>query len=116
MRAMLFLLLMLAIIFAISMKENAVFPYWQGRLPQITTCLKEGRFRDAVAAAVDATIHEKERLFNRASEPRGEVPTRRVPELQDYAPASEDHAPAIEERAPAIEDTTGRAESVLVIE
>ncbi len=109
MRAMLLLLLMLAIIFAISMKENAVFPYWQGRLPQITTCLKEGRIRDAIAAAVDASITEKERLFNRVSEPRGETPTRRVPELQDYAPATED-------RAPAPEDTTGRAESVLVIE
>ncbi|MFH1689199.1 MAG: hypothetical protein ABIE42_03045 [Candidatus Eisenbacteria bacterium] len=106
---MLLLLLMIAILAAISMKESAVFPYWQGRLPHIATCIKEGRIRDAVSAAVKATTHGEERLFNQQSEPRGEVPTRQVPGLKDYAPSSED-------RAPAPKDTIPRGESILTIE
>ena len=99
MRALLLLLLMIAVLAAVSMQESAVFPYWQGRLPQITTCLKEGRIKDAIAVAVKARLHEDERIFNQESEPRGEVPTRYVPELQDYAPASEKSTPASGERA-----------------
>ena len=112
MRAMLLLLLLLAIAAFLSFQETDIGPYWQGRLPGVKTALKEGRFRDAIAAAAASDPLETKRLFNQKSTPLGEVP-RIVPEgLAQYAPGARDTASGSEQPA----DSTPTPEPVLEVE
>ena len=111
-KAMLLLLLLLAIVAFFSFQETDVGPYWKGRLPGVRTALKEGRFRDAITAAAAADPLETKRLFNQNSTPLGEVPRIVPKELAQYAPGARDTASSTEQPA----DSTPIPESVLEIE
>jgi hypothetical protein len=52
MRAVLVLLLLLAAVVFASYYSSALRPYWEGRLPQVIACLREGEFREAASAMV----------------------------------------------------------------
>lgn len=112
MRAMLLLLLLLAIVAFLSFQETDIGPYWRGRMPGVKTALKEGRFRDAITAAAAADPLETKRLFNQKSTPLGESP-RIVPEgLAQYAPGARDTTSTTEQPT----DSAPTPEPVLEIE
>jgi hypothetical protein len=52
MRAVLLLLLLLAVVLFASFYGSALRPYWEERLPQVVACLREGEFREAASAMV----------------------------------------------------------------
>ena len=104
MRAMILLVLLLALIALFSFHEPLA-PYWKSRFPAVMSCLDEGRYSDALAAAMTGTPPGEESPYWEKSEPLGEVA--RVEEAapgEDTAPAEEaarrgDTAPE-EERTP----------------
>ena len=53
MRAILFLLLVLAVVAFVSLYDSALRPYWTDRLPRVTSHLSDGEFREAASAMVD---------------------------------------------------------------
>jgi hypothetical protein len=53
MKAMLFLLLILAVIVFVSFYGSSLRPYWEERLPRVASHLGEGDFREAASAMVD---------------------------------------------------------------
>lgn len=53
MRAILFLLLVLAVVAFVSLYESALRPYWTARMPRVTSHLSDGEFREAASAMVD---------------------------------------------------------------
>jgi hypothetical protein len=53
MRALLLLLLVLAVIVFVSFYGDALRPYWEGRLPRVASHLGRGDFREAASAMVD---------------------------------------------------------------
>lgn len=53
MRAILYLLLLLAVVTFVSFYQSALRPYWRERLPRVTAHLSDGEFREAASAAVD---------------------------------------------------------------
>lgn len=52
MRALLLIILLLAVVTIVSLYEPALVPYWGERMPTVLSSLSEGRFRDALSAAV----------------------------------------------------------------
>jgi len=53
MRAVLFLLLFLAVIVFVSFYGSSLRPYWEERLPRVASHLGEGEFHEAASAMVD---------------------------------------------------------------
>ena len=53
MRAILVLLLILAAIVFVSFYGSSLRPYWEDRLPRVTSHLSDGEFREAASAMVD---------------------------------------------------------------
>jgi hypothetical protein len=53
MRAVLFLLLILAVIVFLSFYGSSLRPYWEGRLPRVVSHLGDGALRDAARAMVE---------------------------------------------------------------
>jgi hypothetical protein len=51
-RALLFIVLMLAVLTLVSLYKPALVPYWGDRMPDVLSELREGHFRDALSAAV----------------------------------------------------------------
>lgn len=58
MRAILFLLLILAVIVFVSFYGSALRPYWEERLPRVVSRLGEGEFREAASAMVEDEVDE----------------------------------------------------------
>jgi len=83
MRAMLLLVLLLALIALFSLHEPLA-PFWKSRLPGVMACLDEGRYRDAWEAATvgDPPGTKSDRWAK--SEPLGEAAP------VDEPPAEED--------------------------
>jgi hypothetical protein len=59
MRAILFLLLILAAIVFASFYGSALRPYWEERLPRVVSLVGEGEFREAASAMVDEDAEER---------------------------------------------------------
>jgi hypothetical protein len=72
-RAMLLLVLLLALIALFSFYEP-LRPYWEERLPAVVKCLNEGRYSDAWAAATAGEPPGARSNFWKKSEPLGERP------------------------------------------
>ena len=103
MRALTLLVLLLAVLALFSFYEPLA-PYWKDRFPAVMSCLDEGRYSDALAAAMTGTPPGEKSPYWKKSEPLGEVAR-----VEKAAPG-EDIAPA-EEAAPAAEPTpVGTAE------
>lgn len=89
MRAMVLLVLLLALIAFVSFRESLV-PYWQARLPAVMSCLDEGRFGDALDAAMAADPPGAKRVGRAKSEPLGEDAPHMPPgSLPARAPAAD---------------------------
>jgi len=89
---MILLVLLLALIALFSYHEP-LRPYWEQRFPAIMSCLDEGRYRDAWAAATTGDPPGTESPYWRKSEPLGERASAE-PAPADPAPAdSTDAAP-----------------------
>jgi hypothetical protein len=71
MRAMILLVLLLALIALFSFHEP-LRPYWESRFPAVAQCLNEGRYRDAWAAATAADPPGTPSPYWQKSEPLGE--------------------------------------------
>ena len=97
MRAMLLLVLLLALIALFSFHEPLV-PFWKERLPEVMTCLDEGRYRDAweAATAGDPPGTKSDRWLK--SEPLGEAAPAEEsePTAPDAAPPQEGETPVPE--------------------
>ncbi len=72
MRAMVLLVLLLAILALFSFYEPLA-PYWKSRFPAVMACLDEGRYSDALAAAMTGTPPGEESPYWKKSEPLGEA-------------------------------------------
>lgn len=73
MRALLFLLLILAVIVFVSFFGDALRPYWEGRLPRVASHLGRGEFHEAASAMVDE--HEDARAPSMVVETSAGEPT-----------------------------------------
>ncbi len=72
MRAMLLLVLLLAVLALFSFYEPLT-PYWKNRFPAVMSCLDEGRYKDALAAAMVGDVPGDDTEYWEKSEPLGEV-------------------------------------------
>jgi hypothetical protein len=71
-RALILLVLLLALIALFSFHEPLT-PYWKNRFPAIMSCLDEGRFSDALAAAMAGNVPSEKGTRWSKSEPLGEA-------------------------------------------
>ena len=71
MRAILLLVLLLAVLALFSFYEPLT-PYWKSRLPAVMSCLDEGRYKDALAAAMVGDVPGDDTEYWEKSEPLGE--------------------------------------------
>jgi hypothetical protein len=78
MRAMMLLVLLLALIALFSFYEP-LRPYWEQRFPAIMECLNEGRYRDAWAAATAGEPSGTKSPYWHKSEPLGEPAPEKAP-------------------------------------
>ena len=89
MRAMLLLVLLLVLMALFSFHEPLA-PYWKSRFPAVMSCLDEGRYRDALTAAMTGTPPGEESPYWEKSEPLGEAgPVAQPAPGEDVAPAEE---------------------------
>ena len=72
MRAMLLLVLLLAILALFSFYEPLA-PYWKVRFSAVMACLDEGRYSDALEAAMAGDAPGDDTKYWEKSEPLGEV-------------------------------------------
>ena len=72
MRAILLLVLLLAVMALFSFYEP-LMPYWKNRFPAVMECLDEGRYSDALAAAMVGDVPGDDTEYWQRSEPLGEV-------------------------------------------
>jgi hypothetical protein len=96
MRALILLVLLLALIALFSFHEP-LRPYWEQRLPAVMECLDEGRYRDAWEVATSGNPPGTESPYWQKSEPLGEA-------APDAGQVGEQDAPdslALEGRIPA---------------
>ena len=101
MRAMVLLVFLLAVMALFSFYEP-LMPYWKNRFPAVMECLDEGRYSDALAAAMVGDVPGDDTEYWQRSEPLGEVAWGgKAARVKEAAPA-EDTAP-VEEAAPAEE-------------
>ena len=70
MRALLLLVLLLAVIALVSFYQPAVLPYWGGRLSEIAALVGDGKFDEAWAVAMEP---DPDIRYNKRSEPLGEA-------------------------------------------
>ena len=107
MRAMILLVLLLALIALFSFHEP-LRPYWESRFPAIMQCLDEGRYRDAWAAATTGDPPGTKSPYWEKSEPLGEAAPAEDPAREGGAAPSEDAEPeAPESTAPEPRSTGG---------
>lgn len=71
MRALILLVLLLALIALFSFHEPLI-PYWKNRFPAVMACLDEGRYSDALAEAMAGNV-PSEKSTRWPSEPLGEA-------------------------------------------
>lgn len=71
MRALILLVLLLALVALFSFHEPLI-PYWKNRFPAVMSCLDEGRFSDALAAAMAGNVPSEKGTRWSKSEPLGE--------------------------------------------
>ena len=115
MRAMILLVLLLAILALFSFYEPLA-PYWKSRFPAVMSCLDEGRYSDALAAAMTGDVPGDDTEYWEKSEPLGEAgPVKQPAPVEDVAPAEEiapggDTAP--ENEPPPVDTTKSAAETV----
>jgi len=111
MRAMILLVLLLAILALFSFYEPLA-PYWKLRFSAVMACLDEGRYSDALAAAMQGDVPGDDTEYWEKSEPLGEAgPVKQPMPVKDVAAAEEvasggDTAP---EKEPPPAGTTGPA-------
>jgi hypothetical protein len=96
MRAMILLVLLLALVALFSFYEP-LRPYWEQRFPAIMECLNDGRYRDAWEAATAGEPPGAKSPYWHKSEPLGEAAPAEAPadttEVPDSAPSDGvDHA------------------------
>ena len=72
MRAMVLLVFLLALMALFSFYEP-LMPYWKTRFPTVMECLDEGRYRDALTAAMVGDVPGDDIKYWERSEPLGEV-------------------------------------------
>ena len=115
MRAMILLVLLLALLTLFSFYEPLA-PYWKSRFSAVMSCLDEGRYSDALAAAMEGDVPGDDVEYWEKSEPLGEAgPVKQPAPVEDVAPAEEiapggDTAP--ENEPPPIDTTKSAAEAV----
>jgi hypothetical protein len=101
MRAMILLVLLLAVLALFSFYEP-LMPYWKNRFPAVMECLDEGRYSDALAAAMVADVPGDDTEYWQRSEPLGEVArVEKAAPVKKAAPAEE----AAPEKEPTPVDT-----------
>jgi hypothetical protein len=107
MRAILLLVLLLAVMALFSFYEP-LMPYWKNRFPAVMECLDEGRYSDALAAAMVGDVPGDDTEYWQRSEPLGEVarggkaaPVKKAAPVEEAAPAEE----AAPEKEPTPVDT-----------
>ncbi len=106
MRAMLLLLLLLVLMALFSFHEPLA-PYWKSRFPAVMSCLDEGRYGDALAAAMAGDVPGDDTKYWEKSEPLGEVArVKQSAQGEDIVPAEE----AAPEAGLTPEDTVEPAE------
>ncbi len=109
MRAILLLVLLLAVLALFSFYEPLT-PYWKNRFPAVMSCLDEGRYKDALAAAMVGDVPGDDTEYWEKSEPLGEgAPVKQAAPGEDTAPAKE----AAPEKEPTPVDTTEPAEEAV---
>jgi len=90
MRALLLLVLLLALIALFSFHEPLA-PFWKERMPAVMTCLDEARYKDAWEAATAADPPDTKTKRWAKSEPLGEAaPSQEPPEEEAEPPAPEE--------------------------
>jgi len=101
MRAILLLVLLLAVMALFSFYEP-LMPYWKNRFPAVMECLDEGRYSDALAAAMVGDVPGDDTEYWQRSEPLGEVArVEKAAPVKKAAPAEE----AAPEKEPTPVDT-----------
>lgn len=104
MRALTLLVLLLAVLTLFSFYEP-LMPYWKNRFPAVMECLDEGRYSDALAAAMVGDVPGDDTEYWEKSEPLGEVARVKKAAPVEQASPGEGTAPA-EEAAPEKEPTS----------
>ncbi len=108
MRALTLLVLLLAVLALFSFYEPLA-PYWKTRFSAIMSCLDEGRYSDALAAAMVGDVPGDDIEYWEKSEPLGEVArVREAAPAEEAAAGGEDTAPtrdAAPEKEPTPADT-----------
>ncbi len=109
MRAIILLVLLLAVMALFSFYEP-LMPYWKNRFPAVMECLDEGRYSDALAAAMVGDVPGDDTEYWQRSEPLGEVarvekaaPVKKAAPAEEAAPVKKAAPP--EEAAPEKEPT-----------
>jgi hypothetical protein len=92
---MVLLVFLLAVMALFSFYEP-LMPYWKNRFPAVMECLDEGRYSDALAAAMVGDVPGDDTEYWQRSEPLGEVAR-----VEKAAPAEE----AAPEKEPTPVDT-----------
>jgi hypothetical protein len=92
MRAMILLVLLLALLALFSLHEP-ILPFWKERFPAVMACLDEGRYHDALAAALAPDPPGKKSERWSKSEPFGEAAPQDAA-ADDPDSTSRDDAPA----------------------
>ena len=101
MRAIILLVLLLAVMALFSFYEP-LMPYWKNRFPAVMECLDEGRYSDALAAAMVGDVPGDDTEYWQRSEPLGEVArVEKAAPVKKAAPAEE----AAPEKEPTPVDT-----------
>ena len=109
MRAILMLVLLLALITLFSYHEP-LGPFWKERMPDVMTCLDEGRYKDAWDVATAGTPPGEDSRYCEKSEPRGEpAPSKPVP-VEGSEPFIPEELPPPEEPPPS-EELPGESET-----
>ncbi len=95
MRAMVLLVFLLAVMALFSFYEP-LMPYWKNRFPAVMECLDEGRYSDALAAAMVGDVPGDDTEYWQRSEPLGEVarvekaaPVKKAAPAEEAAPEAE---------------------------
>lgn len=109
MRALLLLVFLLALLALFSFYEPLA-PYWKSRFSAVMSCLDEGRYSDALAAAMEGDVPGDDIEYWEKSEPLGEAaPVQKVAQGEDTTPV-EQPAP---EQEPTPVATTRPAEGAV---
>ena len=103
MRAMLLLVLLLALIALFSFHEP-LGPFWKERISEVMTCLDEARYRDAWEVATAGTPPGEDSRYWQKSEPLGEPAPSKPAPAEESEPFIPEEPPASEEPSAEIEE------------